>query len=863
MAVGSKKEFIECLRNSQILGADKVKELVEEYPTEDLGEFVRQLVRGKVLTAWQAKFLYSGRHQLKLENYVLLERIKRDELGDRFLANNVALNRNVEIQILPPEVSDNPQLQKTFISHASVISELDHPHLSHIQDVDKSGGRFYLIDERRTGEPLGEIQPTADELVACTNQILQALAFAHSHGVAHGEVITDNVLRVNPGQFKICGIGLPFMRRQLAGLDPSTARDDMLAFAKIMKSEIERLKPEAKENLRWLSDCLDSLADDPISAYPHVVVATDKVMNRWSEDRFTPPVETDPAPTGPATNAIGLGAEIASPVSSSIVSKPPASSPPKPRKKSGASAARRPNPILMGAAGLVALGMLAVAIVLATGALNGPEDKSTADKETGDNTTNVSPTVADSSRNDNKNNRPSRTENSDPPQQAVVKKPDDVPPASDDIDPDDAKPSETTDSKPDSQLADDRESKQEEPKQTGTPTRTANAPKKFSAADIAAALAETEGANGEKAVPIDTSPRTEPKTTETPTQDPAIKTLGNRGPQEYFAGIPTTFALAGTDVKENMVLGELAEDEKITDLKLIYELSAFQGGKGGFLLKANGESTWDLQLLARQDKTEGTVVGQFQHLDGSLQFTWSKRVSKHSPANALRNCILQVSSGDTAKEIALREPVEFTIQLTEEAYRQKIKTDADWLPQAAFIGVEVAKPVDPWPRRVYIEEGEEFPDLFHFDNEHSPLAIYFDRDENKQYLSVVVKPLAEKSLSFQVGVFGRGKKTEPVEFENYESLNRAINLIEQAKLAKGVQSEQAKIVADNAPFGQRGKTRDRANDIRREHETLKENFDISTDIREQLEELHNARLKFNVYYQLGSRRVIIARSSDN
>lgn len=89
----SKSDFLACVKKSRVIEDDRLEQLLSEIDSDDPAELATKMVRDQLLTRWQAKYLMAGRSRLDIGSYRLLERITRDELGDRFLATHKQLGR--------------------------------------------------------------------------------------------------------------------------------------------------------------------------------------------------------------------------------------------------------------------------------------------------------------------------------------------------------------------------------------------------------------------------------------------------------------------------------------------------------------------------------------------------------------------------------------------------------------------------------------------------------------------------------------------------------------------------------------------------------------------------------------------------
>ena len=824
MAVGSTKEFAEVLKASQLFESDALAEILRKHTTDDPKVLAGKLAQNGTLTRWQAKMIYAGYHQLKLGNYVLLDRISRDDLGDRFLANHKSLDREVEIQVLPKRITEEPQLQNFFISNIGLVSELDHPHITHIHDVDRAGGQFFLVDEAQQGVPLDEVELTADGLVLCCNQILQALAYAHSQGVVHGDVNLDSIIYANQAHFKLRGISLSLVRRKLAGSDDSTARDDHIAFANLLDQKLQKLRPDEREELSWFNKQLTLLKENPISEYPRVLAATKRQLDTWGESTRAITIdEVTDQPTAvhsPKERASNVEPDRDHSDSTAHDATPANKSAP---KEDQAESGPLPKPVLISGAVVGAL-LVVFGGLWATGMFSG---KKAAAKNDDNQAVQSTPVV-----NPPNDRKPS------------VQNPETLPdPTNEDEEGQkDAATGEQIPDLTDSNLSTDTESDLVD--KDPTPTNDNNSSPETT---------EDEDQPDDDSV-AQNNGTTQEESTEEQTE-PAAPVA--------FEQIPSVVDLPTTDFKEEFVIGQLGENDEITELEIVAAQSAFSNGKGAFAVKAIDETTWEVQLLSKPNGT-GSSVARIENSDQTLRYTWLEDVSKKSKANALRNGILKLKSAEGEKEVVLREPVMLDFQLTADAYSSKLNTDVNWLPQTESVRVEVQKPSDPWPSRLYLSDGTQFPETFVFDEERNPLIILFSSKQDEQFLSVVLTPLINRKLSFEMGVFAKGKNTDPVQYKSAKTAEETIELLQKAREAQAIVKEQASAALDHARQIRNGTIGKREDDLRAAKNTYNDidsNVDIAQDIRDQLGKLHDAPLQVTVYYELEGRRIVLAQST--
>lgn len=844
MTVESKDEFFKCLRASQLFPEEQLSQIIETHGHDDPGQCAKKMVAAKLLTPWQAKFIYSGRHKLRLGNYVLLERIRHDQLGDRFRARHESLDRRVEIQVLPQLIDDDKKLQADFIRHIGSITTLDHPNISHLHDVDRHGGRFILIDEWLPGVALKEANLDSRSLIVCIRDVLEALAFAHSQGLVHGDVTNENIIALENGRFKIRGLALSFLRDQITKRDSPTAREDLIAFAEMAIESFQELPQQDQIDFRWLRISLNELRSEPTSVYPRVIAATSKTIESWdqiesseeivlaladSEDDMSDLVtESDVLPesgssfkSAPSQSAKSSGSpsEV---IDEEDVSFPPSSVSSKGVPEEGSSTKSTALTLYAGG-GFAVVALLTLLLLWVGGAFSPkpPNDDTTAASQSQDKI---------AKQNEEKALKALKGEapkiDSNEIKAALAKA------RGEENSKDDGQKQPTQD-KPIKKVVNENMKKNEESE------RTENQP--------------PPAKNGAKpTTPVDPKDKTNQKPNK---QNASATTEGS----DIFAGWAEQIDLPATDSAEPFLVGKVGQTSEPISISLISSPKAFRRGKGAFELKSTTPNTWNVFLLGKAGAKDKTPVGQFTLRENQLEFVWDGELGKRSRANSLRNCILQLSAGDKQKEIGLRTPTELpAIALTAKKYQQRIRTSIDWLPVNESIRIEMAKPKDPWPRNIYVDAERQLPEPFVFDANLTPLAMKFDRLRADQTLSVAIQPTIKSNLEFNVSVFARGKNTEPISLDSFGASEDLIKTLNSAKRDLLIRKNQAELAAEQAPFGERTRTRDFANSVKKEYKAVTDNLEIAREISDKLKSLHDAGLEFTVYYELDGRRVIIA-----
>ncbi|MFK7765991.1 MAG: protein kinase [Mariniblastus sp.] len=245
MATISKTDLVKCIQKSGVIAPEQLETWLKVFESgsdaDSATKLATNLIRDQLLTKWQAKYLMTGRTRLDIGSYRLLERISRDSLGDRFLALHMSLARKVVIQVLPGELTKDKTRRTEFMQKATLAAKLDHPNLIHVYDIDREGGRFFLVTEHVEGSTLEDTPRTKlsnDDVARITNCALKGMTYAHQNEVVHGRITTKDLVITSDNEVKIQNLALSPLRQQIESNASGTAvevtaQSDFAAIAKI------------------------------------------------------------------------------------------------------------------------------------------------------------------------------------------------------------------------------------------------------------------------------------------------------------------------------------------------------------------------------------------------------------------------------------------------------------------------------------------------------------------------------------------------------------------------------------------------------------------------------------------------------
>ena len=151
--------------------------------------------------------------QILAGKYVVQSEIAKGGMGVIYKALDRTLNRVVAIKRVHAHLSGDSSFVERFLREARAMARLQHDNIVTIYAVEEDRGTQLLVMEYFQGRNLRELTKSRPRLplrdiVGITQQLANALAFAHAHGIIHRDIKPANVMVDARGKAKLTDFGI-------------------------------------------------------------------------------------------------------------------------------------------------------------------------------------------------------------------------------------------------------------------------------------------------------------------------------------------------------------------------------------------------------------------------------------------------------------------------------------------------------------------------------------------------------------------------------------------------------------------------------------------------------------------------------
>jgi tetratricopeptide (TPR) repeat protein len=150
-------------------------------------------------------------------------------MGLVYKAHETALQRDVALKVLPPDLAADETAATRFLNEARAAARLIHPNIVTIYGVGDEAGKHYIAMECIAGDTLSDIVKKHGALdvrksLQLIRQVADALGEAHRQGVVHRDVKPHNIMVDGSGRVKVLDFGLAKVRDSTSELTAEGAK---------------------------------------------------------------------------------------------------------------------------------------------------------------------------------------------------------------------------------------------------------------------------------------------------------------------------------------------------------------------------------------------------------------------------------------------------------------------------------------------------------------------------------------------------------------------------------------------------------------------------------------------------------------
>lgn len=144
--------------------------------------------------------------------YKILSALGQGGMGAVYLAENRRVNKKVALKFLSSDFITDNWAKRQLIREAQAVAMLDHPNICAVYDFEEIGEHSFIVMQYIEGQTLSDLirkkSLKPGQILILAQQIANALAAAHAHGIIHRDIKPKNIMVTPSEQVKVLDFGL-------------------------------------------------------------------------------------------------------------------------------------------------------------------------------------------------------------------------------------------------------------------------------------------------------------------------------------------------------------------------------------------------------------------------------------------------------------------------------------------------------------------------------------------------------------------------------------------------------------------------------------------------------------------------------
>ena len=182
-----------------------------------------------------------------VSHYRIVDKLGGGGMGVIYEAEDTRLGRHVALKFIPDNLVNDHESMERFVREARAASQLNHPNICTIHDIEDLNGHPFIVMEKLEGISLKERMRAGpmelDAILDIGIQVADALAASHAKGIIHRDIKPANIFVLPSGQTKILDFGLAKLSRD-PGIGDGIPSDNSLTRVGVLLGTAVYMSPE-------------------------------------------------------------------------------------------------------------------------------------------------------------------------------------------------------------------------------------------------------------------------------------------------------------------------------------------------------------------------------------------------------------------------------------------------------------------------------------------------------------------------------------------------------------------------------------------------------------------------------------------